>query len=224
MISLNGNYFSLKHTTTNQCWHISYVIFAMIVVSIISIASISCSADDDYGYVSYAEQELSTRADGMMKGGREIGPILPFPTVDEILANQAVRDTLLMIWEETKSLAGPTQRRELGAFIRYDRTSGHYFFGRINYGDTVGCSRRARIVVTPDYWEDRCAFFHTHATLQYCSGVERTIIPTEEDTSLVNTLGIPGIVYDYIIDVLKGGMSKDMAWKAMKYGPDRRTN
>ena len=67
-------------------------------------------------------------------------------------------------------------------------------------------------------------FFHTHTTLQYCSGVERTTIPTEEDTSLVNTLGIPGIVYDYNIDVLKGGMSKDMAWKAMKYGSDRRTN
>ena len=37
MISLNGNYFSLKHTTTNQCWHISYVIFAMIVVSIMQM-------------------------------------------------------------------------------------------------------------------------------------------------------------------------------------------
>jgi len=65
MISLNGNYFSLKHTTTNQCWHISYVIFAMIVVSIISIASISCSADEDYDVLNFKNEQF-TRADLMV--------------------------------------------------------------------------------------------------------------------------------------------------------------
>ena len=200
-----------------------YVLLIAVAACIGILIYASCSADEDYdGYAS--KDELFTLADGEMSLRSDVGSYLPFPTVDEILANQAVRDTMLMIWEETKSLATNTQRQELGVFIRYDRTTGQYSFGQIRYGKPVNCHQRGEISVTPDYWNDRCAFFHTHTTLQYCVGWSRTTNPSTNDSNYGNTLGIPGIVYDYDIDVLQGGMSKDMAWKEKKYGPNRRTN
>lgn len=182
----------------------------------------SCSADEDHDYGYHYGQELSTRAEKLMRRGQEIGPSNEFPTVDEII--EAVSDTLGMIWEETKSLAGPTQRQEIGVFIRYDKTTGKIFFGQIKYGKPVHCNQSGSVVVSPDYYEDRCAFFHTHTTLQYCANTERNTIPSKNDSDFVNTLHIPGIVYDYDIDVLKGGMSKDMEKKVIKYGVERRTN
>lgn len=215
------NYAECKHfgrSQTKGMYALLMAVAAMIGITIYG----SCSADEDYG--CHFDQELSTRAERLMRREQETGPSLPFPTVDEILANKAVCDTLDMIWEETKSLAGPTQRQEIGVFIRYDRTTGKFSFGDKKYGPPVNCSQYGYVDDSPKYWQDRCAYFHTHTTFQYCSNVQRKTIPSKMDSNFVNTLHIPGIIYDYNIDELKGGMSKDMEKKVLKYGVDRRTN
>ncbi|MBR6892794.1 MAG: hypothetical protein IKN15_06110 [Bacteroidaceae bacterium] len=177
----------------------------------------SCSADEEFDGYS-PQDELYTLADRTTRSEMEGPEVSQFPTVDEILASTVVKNKLNVLWEETKSLASPAGRQELAIFIRYNKASHQYSFSETIYGDTIGCDTNARLRVNIDPPSDMCAFFHTHTTLEYCPGKKRKTGPTDLDISFVNNYGIPGILYDYKVNTLRGGMSKNKTKKISKYG------
>ena len=69
--------------------------------------------------------------------------------------------------------------------------------------------------------------FHTHTTLQYCTSdtvtFSRSTGVSTEDELTANTLGIPGLLYDYKKKTIYGGDSKKMAHKLYTFGPSRKT-
>ena len=183
----------------------------------------SCSSDDDdYPYL-YQEGYKSLASSRMTRSGEETN-IVVFPSVSEIIANPTVKAKMDDVWQQTKDAASSNCRKEFAFFIYFDRNKNKYSFSDIVEGEPTICDSTACLYLAHSNNVDRCAWFHTHTTLQYCDDVRRATGPSEGDSITAQNMALPGILYDYSVSEIRGGMSKDLPYKVSTFGPERRVN
>ena len=136
-----------------------------------------------------------------------------YPTGYDIIENDAIKSQLDSLWEETKRLASPSGRQELGCWIYIDTESRSYFCGETIYGRKVPNeleTHGSTPLLKPDLTKikdsdlpnagivDAVAFFHTHTPLTYIKEKGgRPVGPSLKDDSLANADRFVGLVYDY---------------------------
>ena len=164
-----------------------------------------------------------------------------YPTGYDIIEDKALKAELDALWEETKSLASETGRRELGCWVYIDTDTRRYFCGETIYGRIVpnelnthgstplrepdpaiiksSNSPNAGIV-------DAVAFFHTHTPLTFVKGEGgRPTGPSSKDDSLANADKFVGLVYDYNTfneESLMAGHALNMEAKISVFGITRK--
>lgn len=136
-----------------------------------------------------------------------------YPSGREIIKNEALKAQLDALWKETKRLASPSGRQELGCWIYIDTESRSYFCGETIYGRKVPNELKTHgstPLSAPDLTKikksdspnagivDAVAFFHTHTPLTYIKEEGgRPVGPSLKDDSLANADRFVGLVYDY---------------------------
>lgn len=149
-----------------------------------------------------------------------------YPTVSAIISDPTVKSKMEEAWAKMKSNASSSGRNEYGFYIYYDSNSKQYSCGTMVKGPTIaGCEGTNASVSLgiPTNNITVCAFFHCHTTLEYCpSTVSRATGPSSADKSFATTNKLPGILYDYSIKKLVGGMKKDASYKVYTFGPSQR--
>ena len=213
------NYAECKHFGRSQTKGMYALLIAVATMVCITIYE-SCSADEDYDY--YSGNELNTRAEREMGRSGEGNNPSSFPSVTEIINNNKVIKRMNTAWKMTLKAANQSGRQEYGFLIYYDRVTQEYSFSTMYTTDPVICDSTAYVNL-PNFNSNCCAFFHTHTSLQYCSSIySRETGPSDGDIDLANNSGVPGILYDYTIERIRGGMPKDMEHTVYTFGPDRR--
>ena len=68
-----------------------------------------------------------------------------------------------------------------------------------------------------------CATFHTHTPMQYIpTGYYRLAGPSTDDEDIADQLKLPGLLYDYDVDVVPGGYPENSPIKLYEYGRNKR--
>lgn len=165
----------------------------------------SCSADEDYDGYYYPDNELSTRADGIMDRGNETPEVIyQYPTRKQILASTVVRAAMDRAWEMTLDSASENGCYEFGFFIYYRHTD-HTFYvdsvfaqGQLTYAE-VGSNACIDLGHHPIDNIEVCAFFHTHVPVVYSPSpvAVRPTGPSPADEDAEAAYELPGFVYDY---------------------------
>lgn len=187
------------------------------------VASFSaCSSDDDF-----EEKECLSLASRVTRSAGEPR----YPSVDEMASSMAVVPNMDLAWSNTLSACKPGERCEYGFIISsYDGVTGIYCgtitAGPIADNSTNPAKNRGTISLTlPKDKSDLCGFFHTHTSYEYFHFTHSRLAgPSTRDYHVVDSLGIPGLLYDYDVDSVRNGDPKDSPKFLYKYGPDRRLN
>lgn len=206
----------------------SYVYTVIIATALVfEISSlIGCSDEEWNGTPDY----VNTHAPRLTRAGVEGGSVDPysnFPDVTTIAANHDVKSKMDEAWSKTLDAASDSGRSEFYFFINYDVTTNTISCSEIKQGNIVQCGETGNGTIDVPNSSLCCAYFHTHTTLQYCTSktvsFSRSTGVSPEDELTANTLGIPGLLYDYKKKTIYGGDSKKMAHKLYTFGPSRKT-
>lgn len=198
-------------------------IFATVFMVVTAITIASCSQDDDdYNSNMYTlAEEMDTRSgEG---GGIVFPPICVYPTVDVIKENSNVQAAMEQAWSLTKSSASPSGRKEYGFWIYYHYDTGEITCGSLIEGPPISGGEGTQGMISflnENLTDEVCAFFHTHTPVKYCGyGTYRETGASPEDRNNANSLGIPGLVYDYIKNPISSKDDINSPGEVSTFGP-----
>lgn len=188
----------------------------LLVVSLclFCIGFYSCTSENE---VSLSEKEISTRS----VGDADLR-VFDFPHVDDILKSTVVQQKMEEAWKLMKSSYSGTTRREYSFYIYYNQETKTYWTDAPNAGDPVsGCegTNTSVQIGRPSDNTQCCAFFHCHTPLTNCpSTVSRETIAFQGDLDWANKYEIPGILFDYDMNPLRGGHDINLQHKTIVFG------
>lgn len=196
-------------------------IFATVFVTTTIILLASCSQDDDYyesDMYTLAEMETRNGGNGGDPGG---GPTAhSFPSINAIKSSAVVLDRAAEAWSQMLGDSVNHEFRERGFLIYYKHSTGELYCGSIK----VGSDSDVELFI-PDGDREICATYHCHTSLRYAPSSDyRPTGPSDDDISIAESCGIPGIVEDYSVDTLRGGASANLPHYRRTYGPLKRAD
>ena len=193
-------------------------IFATVFITTTIILLASCSQDDDY-YESdmYTLAEMGTRGGGGDPGGMTAHS---FPNIKAIKKSAAVHSQAAAAWEQMMGDTAIHEFRERGFLIYYNHSTGEIYCGEIE----VGTDSYVDLYIPYGDCEI-CATYHCHTPLYYAPSSDyRPTGPSDDDKDVAKSCGIPGIVEDYSVNILKGGDPLNLPHKRKTYGPSKRAD
>lgn len=193
------------------------------LLSLVAIAFIvsSCNNDAEDSILNIKSKSRSIEDVTVM-------PTDVYPSVTEILDDDAVYMAMFIAWCETLSFASEEGRREVGFYIYYDFVTKKFSVGEIVYGPYVKYDAGTSASVNLGPAKDNmtvCAFFHTHTPLTYAPyDATRITGPSDEDKQFADSNKLPGILYDYAKPRIEAGHSPTDPTRIYTFGVTRRKN
>lgn len=149
-----------------------------------------------------------------------------YPSVDSIKSAPAVINQANRAWNMMLENSSANGRTEYGFYIYYNHSTKNIYCGEIVSGAFIsGCAGTNGSISLGSNTNNLevCVFYHCHTTLQYCPiDTFRQTGPSAPDISWANTHGILGLVDDYNVKILEGGMPKEASHSIKTIGPSRR--
>ena len=194
--------------------------FLIIAAAAFSIAS--CTQEEEY-----YDSNMHTLAESLTTRFAETGyTTYSYPSVDSIKSAPAVINQANRAWNMMLENSSANGRTEYGFYIYYNHSTKNIYCGEIVAGAFIsGCAGTNGSISLGSNTNNLevCGFYHCHTTLQYCPiDTFRQTGPSAPDISWANTHGIPGLVDDYDVQVLEGGMPKEASHSIKTIGPSRR--
>lgn len=136
----------------------------------------------------------------------------PYQMAENIIKSPDVIDAVAKIWEKVKKDASAEKgRREWGAWIYYQSSTGKYYVGTERPAPEYvkgGVDTKGTITTwSPSKAENgshipkdavQVSFFHCHTPLTYEPGTQRLVGPSRVDMKLTKAWKMDVIVYDYV--------------------------
>lgn len=200
-----------------------YALLAAIAAMIGITICGSCSSDEDYD--CHFGQELSTRADGMMRSENEgHGIEYDFPTLSTIEHSSAVQQRRQEAWDSTLAHANSQTCCEYGFYIYYDKATQTISCSNLVKGPDAFYTDTTTVDLNhPEFPSKLCATFHTHPPLEDCTiSCYRSVGPSDLDMAISKRDKTPGLVEDYSGDIIWNGHPKNSPHETYYVSPPYR--
>ncbi len=144
----------------------------------------------------------------------DVGPVVVqvrFPSETEMMEDPAIQFHAASLWAQTLSLCTPTNRHEVGCWILLDTSSDTYSFTTTTIGPPTPNDEDSLINLLPrppdspvfPHLSHGSAVYivgtlHTHTPTVHRAGLPRPVGASGPDVNSSSSLGLPGIVFDYV--------------------------